>query len=141
MSNCKQNMKCPAAEADGKGWKDILPDQTSGHIDETANAVSENDKDPLTKVRSPRITRIPASPSLNSVPSSPQTNCQRRILPCYGWIESDEDDHDDFVFLKPASAVLGAKATPPRELLKCLSDVTKWKRKRRSRWDLRPDDP
>ncbi|KAI3458575.1 hypothetical protein Pfo_015238 [Paulownia fortunei] len=134
---------CPefVSTEDGKGWKDILPDQTSGYIEETANVVSKNDEDP--KVRPPSNSPIPASPSLNNIPSRQPTNSlpTRRRMPCYGWIESDEEDVDDFIFLRPASAVVGAKATLPRELSKSPSYGTKSERKRRSRWDERPDDP
>ncbi|KAK6156143.1 hypothetical protein DH2020_010391 [Rehmannia glutinosa] len=133
------------AEGDGKGWKDILPDQTSGRINETASThvVSKNEQDSKIHDR-PSKSPIRASPSLDCIPS-PQPNNSRspqRRLPCYGWIESDEDEEaDDFVFLKPASAVARAKAALPPEISKSPSDGTKSRRKRRSRWDQRPDDP
>lgn len=44
---------------------------------------------------------------------------QRHRWPCYGWIEDDsENDIDDFINLKPAKVI-----------------------SRKSRWDLRPEDP
>ncbi|CAA0834393.1 Nucleolar histone methyltransferase-related protein [Striga hermonthica] len=50
--------------------------------------------------------------------SIPGGHLPRRLQPCYGWIESDEEEDDDFVFLKPSSCT-----------------------RRISRWDLKPDDP
>ncbi|KAK6135827.1 hypothetical protein DH2020_030435 [Rehmannia glutinosa] len=133
------------AEGDGKGWKDILPDQTSGRINETASThvVSKNEQDSKIHDR-PSKSPIRASPSLDCIPS-PQpykSRSPQRRLPCYGWIESDEDEEaDDFVFLKPASGVARAKAPLPREISNSPSDGTKSRRKRRSRWDQKPDDP
>ncbi|GER50975.1 guanylate cyclase soluble subunit beta-2 [Striga asiatica] len=50
--------------------------------------------------------------------SKPEGHSPRRLQPCYGWLDSDEEEDNDFVFLKPSSCT-----------------------KRKSRWDLRPDDP
>ncbi|KAG8380856.1 hypothetical protein BUALT_Bualt06G0060000 [Buddleja alternifolia] len=125
------------AGGDGKGWKDILPDQRSGLIDEeeTPNPVHKND-DPVTKIHPPgNNNSIPASPSLSNIPSPPPTNSlpTRRRLPCYGWIESDEEDPDDFIFLRPS--IVGLK-----DLLKSPNDGTKTEKKRKSRWDMGPHD-
>lgn len=86
---------------DGKGWNDILPDQTSAHIEETIN-----NKEPSTKVDSPRFKTAFAAPTKRG-----------KRLPCYGWIEDDEEeeDDDDFITLQPSSMVLGPpKAALPR---------------------------
>ncbi|XP_057780266.1 probable inactive histone-lysine N-methyltransferase SUVR1 [Salvia miltiorrhiza] len=53
----------------------------------------------------------------------------RTRFPCYGWIESDEDDADEFINLAPAPAAIATLNVPP------------WRKKRRSRWDVKPGDP
>ncbi|KAH6762755.1 hypothetical protein C2S52_020188 [Perilla frutescens var. hirtella] len=74
----------------------------------------------------------------SSDPLLPPAN-RRTRLPCYGWIDSDEDvadadadDDYDFINLEPSSAAIGGRAT---------LDVSKWTKKRRSRWDVQPGDP
>ncbi|KAK4433261.1 hypothetical protein Salat_1088400 [Sesamum alatum] len=122
------------------GWKDILPYQRSEHVEATANTLSKNAENPVIEKHPPGTTPISASPSLSDIPSPPPTNSlPARRRPCYGWIESDEEDHDEFISLKPASADVRAKATHlPQALSTCPSDATKSHRKRRSRWDERP---
>ncbi|KAL3653486.1 hypothetical protein CASFOL_003167 [Castilleja foliolosa] len=92
---------------DENGLKYIPPDQT---VEETHDAVRRNEttispRDAVIRRNEPTISRPP-----------------RGRLPCYGWIESDGEDEDDFVILKPAHAVTG-------------------RGKRKSRWDVKPDDP
>ncbi|XP_011076715.1 uncharacterized protein LOC105160897 isoform X2 [Sesamum indicum] len=122
------------------GWKDILPYQQSEHVASTANISSKKGKTPAIEENPPGKTAIPASPSLRNIPSPPPTNSlPTRRHPCYGWIESDEEDFDDFISLRPASAEVRAKATHlPQAPSMCPSDATKSERKRRSRWDERP---
>ncbi|KAH6802308.1 hypothetical protein C2S51_033754 [Perilla frutescens var. frutescens] len=67
----------------------------------------------------------------SSDPLLPPAN-RRTRLPCYGWIDSDEDDDYGFINLEPSSAAIGGRAT---------LDVSKWTKKRRSRWDVQPGDP
>ncbi|KAL0401223.1 UNVERIFIED_CONTAM: hypothetical protein Slati_4152200 [Sesamum latifolium] len=122
------------------GWKDILPYQQSEHVEATANISSKKGKNPVIEENPPGKTPIPASPSLRNIPSPPPTNSRpTRRRPCYGWIESDEEDPDDFISLRPLSAEVRATATHlPQAPSTCPSDATKSERKRRSRWDERP---
>ncbi|KAK4385349.1 hypothetical protein Sango_2658900 [Sesamum angolense] len=122
------------------GWKDILPYQQSEHVEATANISSKNGKNLVIEENPPGKTPIPASPSLINITSPPPTNSlPTRRRPCYGWIESDEEDIDDFIYLRPAPVEVRAKATHlPRAPSTCPSDATKSERKRRSRWDERP---
>ncbi|KAL0317091.1 UNVERIFIED_CONTAM: hypothetical protein Sangu_2123400 [Sesamum angustifolium] len=122
------------------GWKDILPYQQSEHVEATANISSKNGKNLVIEENPPSKTPIPASPSLINIISPPPTNSlPTRRRPCYGWIESDEEDIDDFIYLRPAPVEVRAKATHlPQAPSTCPSDATKSERKRRSRWDERP---
>ncbi|KAL0303835.1 UNVERIFIED_CONTAM: hypothetical protein Sradi_6251600 [Sesamum radiatum] len=122
------------------GWKDILPYQQSEHVEATANISSKTGKSPVIEENPPGKTPIPASPSLRNIPSPPPTkSLPTRRRPCYGWIESDEEDIDDFISLRPLSEEVRAKATHlPQAPSTCPSDATKSERKRRSRWDERP---
>ncbi|KAL8539180.1 hypothetical protein ACS0TY_000976 [Phlomoides rotata] len=93
---------------DGKGWKVILPDQTSAHVEETKN----NNEEPPTKVDSLIIKTAFAA--------LPPRAKRRKCTPCYGWIEDDEEeDGDDFITLQPSSMMLGPPpiAAPPRGCL------------------------
>ncbi|KAL0321868.1 UNVERIFIED_CONTAM: hypothetical protein Scaly_2483200 [Sesamum calycinum] len=84
-------------------------------------------------------TPISASPSLINITSPPPTNnLPTRRRPCYGWIESDEEDIDDFMYLRPAIEVRAKATHLPQAPSTCPSDATKSERKRRSRWDERP---
>ncbi|PIN24903.1 hypothetical protein CDL12_02368 [Handroanthus impetiginosus] len=116
-------------EGDDKDLKDSTQDEASGQIEETTNVGNENVEDPTTELH-------PPSTSLKDTPTPQPTNILPTVsrLPCYGWIESDEEDADDFILSKPASAVVGDKATLPQEL-------SKSERQRKSRWDQRPDEP
>lgn len=61
------------------------------------------------------------------VPMSANRGSGRRV-PCYGWIESDEDDADadDFIGFTPCRAIGGVP--------------TAWRKKRRSGWDVKAGD-
>ncbi|KAL9163854.1 hypothetical protein ABFS82_06G068500 [Erythranthe guttata] len=99
----------PAQEEIDNAWKDILPCQSEGS--------AQDDIGTETKEHSSR----------NDPPSSANNVPTRRRLPCYGWIESDEeDDVDDFIVLK---------AAVPREVSKSPIDVNKSTGRRESRWD------
>lgn len=61
------------------------------------------------------------------VPVAANRGSGRRV-PCYGWIESDEEDGDadDFIVLTPCRGIGGVPTT--------------WRKKRRSRWDVKAVD-
>lgn len=93
--------------------------------------MSENDQE------LPR--RVEDSPSFTTeIPALlPRKEHSRMCLHFYGWIDRYEENVDDFITLRPSSMVLGP---PPKEGM----PRKRWNgetRKRRSRWDVRPDDP
>ncbi|KAL6541604.1 hypothetical protein OROGR_011090 [Orobanche gracilis] len=119
---------------------DIISTLSLTYYDKTVP--KENECGPKTHV--PSRSPIPFSQWLNCSTThtlQPINNgAPHRRQPCYGWIESDDDvDIDDFVFLEPANAAVGAIL--PQEVSKVRSDGTKTRARRQSRWDLRPDDP
>ncbi|XP_009629310.1 uncharacterized protein [Nicotiana tomentosiformis] len=106
------------AEGDGNRWKDIGEDKTATQMG-TANAVffgggnsgSEVQPGSNCHVTAPPPTSSPSS-VLNNLPPSSKRIClepPRRRVPCYGWIESDdEDDADDFIQLPPMRPTINA---------------------------------
>ncbi|KAL6533128.1 hypothetical protein OROMI_027240 [Orobanche minor] len=118
---------------------DIISTLSLTYYDKTGP--KENECGPKTHV--PSRSLIPSSQRLNCSTThtlQPSNNgAPHRRQPCYGWIESDDEDIDDFVFLEPANGAVGAIL--PQEVSKVQSDGTKTRARRRSRWDLRPDDP
>lgn len=140
----------PASGGGGKGWKDIGLDQSSS---QQGRAAGISDKDEIggssqdyadsliltppsltpTTPQGSSISSPPANgPVLSRFPKVSLPNVRslqgKRHQPCNGWIfESDEED-GDMVDLKPA--------------IECedLSWGAVKKAKRKSRWDLRPED-
>ncbi|XP_016474802.1 uncharacterized protein LOC107796531 isoform X1 [Nicotiana tabacum] len=78
----------------------------------------------------------PADRHTTTLPSSkPVSVPPRKRVPCYGWIGSDdEEDADDFIQLPPM------KPTTPLQSQNSSGGTNK-QMKRKSRWDIRPNDP
>ncbi|KAL2483353.1 putative inactive histone-lysine N-methyltransferase SUVR1 [Forsythia ovata] len=116
----------PAGQETGKGWKDIGLDKKYTHKESDVHEC-----DPRTGKSS-----IPSSPLM--IPSP--TTIPRRRRPCYGWLESDEeDDPNDIIYLQ-----VQLESTP--KVLRPDISVnfgigTNSNAKRKSRWDEKPDDP
>ncbi|XP_059303600.1 uncharacterized protein LOC132055667 isoform X1 [Lycium ferocissimum] len=77
----------------------------------------------------------PADDCPTTLPSSKPVSIQppRRRFPCYGWIEDDEEDAEDFIQLQPM------KPTTPLQSQNS-SGGTRKHMKRKSRWDITPYD-
>jgi hypothetical protein len=106
----------PLAEGEERGWKDINLGPNSGNNDKDSGGselLGNTLICPLPDIHSPQ----PA----DSLPT------QRR-RPCYGWISSDNEQ--DLVRLTPA---------PFQEIAKFFIRVDV-QRKRKTRWDVRPED-
>ncbi|KAL2466527.1 Uncharacterized protein Adt_42378 [Abeliophyllum distichum] len=116
----------PAGQETGKGWKDIGLDKKSTHKESDVHEC-----DPRTGKSS-----IPSSPLM--IPSP--TPIPRRRGPCYGWLESDEeDDPNDIIYLQ-----VQLESTPKvlrPDISVNFSIGTNSNAKRKSRWDEKPDDP
>lgn len=112
-----------------RGWKDIGLDKTSRNKEE----ISCSNEDVNTGSTSSAVQLIPGAP-LTSRAESQLDSClfllspclsdtappRKHFWPCYGWIGNDEEEGiDEFMDLKPAKTTVS----------------------RRSRWDLRPEDP
>lgn len=94
---------------------------------------------PLTSNTPSRPETSPVLSPLAFIPSSPVaaiTAPSRRRRPCYGWIESDEEEID-LIELTPAEEVRASTA----DSLELEYWLMGRKNNRRSRWDMRPGDP
>ncbi|EEF35516.1 conserved hypothetical protein [Ricinus communis] len=113
----------PLPGGEESSWKDINLDQDS-RKKEISNAEGKDGGD------SHVVEKLKvSSPSLR--PQEPVNALTvRRRKPCYGWI-SDSDNELDLVELTPAPL--------PYKLAKLLS-VTTVPRRRKRRWDVRPED-
>ncbi|XP_009770492.1 probable GPI-anchored adhesin-like protein PGA55 isoform X2 [Nicotiana sylvestris] len=76
---------------------------------------------------------ISADHRTKTLPSSkPVSVPPRKRVPCYGWIgNDDEEDADDFIQLPPMKPTTSQNS----------SGGTNKQMKRKSRWDIRPNDP
>ncbi|KAL3523958.1 hypothetical protein ACH5RR_016792 [Cinchona calisaya] len=137
----------PPTERNGRAWKDIGLDQSSSQREIADGNCGKDDKSgpssillppPLTPT-TPLGTSLPSRPDNNPVfspspmvssPPSVKNNTRKGREPCYGWIGSDEEEVDDFLYL-----------LPPAKDWEDLSSVADKKAKHKSRWDLRPEDP
>lgn len=115
----------PLAEIEERGRKDINLEQNSGeeHVD---NVNRSNDKDSGGSELLGNTLICPL-PDIHSSQPADSLPTQRR-RPCYGWISSD--DEQDLVRLTPA---------PFQEIAKFFIRVNV-QRKRKTRWDVRPED-
>lgn len=107
----------------GKEWKDIGLYQSSS---QNLDAAGKNEESPrgLVNLQNSHVNSPPAflhsTPPVGSVPI-------RRRKPCYGWIGDDSDDDDDFIYLPPAESFSPAPGKS-RSI------------KRKTRWDVEPED-
>lgn len=103
------------AEENGKDWKDICLDQRGLRTGKSS------------------------IPSPLMIPSP--TPIPRRRGPCYGWLESDEEDDPNDIISFP----MQVESTPTVLHLAIVENFsrveTNSKAKRKSRWDVKPDDP
>lgn len=131
----------PLTDRDGKSWKDIVLDQAcssserekadaSCDKDEKSNSTDQDGSKssilvPTTPVGYTPFPPVPSPrPKVSTPPPPVRKFPSRRRQPCYGWIDSDEEDDDDvFIELKPAVEWEDSKPA-----------------KRKSKWDLRPED-
>lgn len=104
-------------------------DKTSRNTEE----ISGSNDDVDTGSASSAAELIPVAPITSRVEKKPDNNLfllspclsdsapsGKHRWPCYGWIENDQEEEiDEFIDLKPARTTVS----------------------RRSRWDLRPEDP
>lgn len=74
---------------------------------------------------------IAASPTSQSIPT------QRR-KPCYGWISDDDGEEGDLVVLTPAGTPTRTPSVAGQT--ESLSNGTVKQAKRKTRWDIRPED-
>ncbi|KAJ8536254.1 hypothetical protein K7X08_034655 [Anisodus acutangulus] len=122
----------PTSEGGRNRWKDIGEDRPSIKKGMANDACSDggNSVNPGIKNLSP-----PADHRPTTLPSSKPVSTQppRRCFPCYGWIEDDEKDADDFIQLTPM------KLTTPLQSQKSSGGTSKCM-KRKSRWDITPYD-
>jgi hypothetical protein len=117
--------RSPPAEGEERGWKDIELGQNSGeeHMD---NVTRNNDKDSGSSKLLVN-TLICSLPDIHC-PQPVDVLPARRRRPFYGWISSD--DEQDLVRLPQASL---------QEIAKFFTRMNV-PRKRKTRWDVRPED-
>ncbi|GAA0175207.1 hypothetical protein LIER_28432 [Lithospermum erythrorhizon] len=119
----------PPVERSISNWKDIRLGQNSDEK-ETAIAVSNRDGFAQTNNLSDQLSFAPPS---STVPVSVRPANRHAIRrPCYGWLDSNEDELE-FIYLTPA-------LPPPPVLSGHSCGESNKRRRRRSRWDLKPGD-
>ncbi|KAI3458573.1 hypothetical protein Pfo_015236 [Paulownia fortunei] len=96
---CVADPTCSEVDRNKRG---LGLDQTSREKEREITDAARDNVGEIRAAAHPSHTSTPDSASLS--PSLPPVNRlrTRRRLPCYGWIESDEEDVNDFMYLAPA---------------------------------------